>query len=158
LQSHRSTPQDGEAAGWARMAVMVVRHWLWLLPTGVSLLLGLPRPDPALAIDDHDFCVVAKRVAAASKQDVGNWTDRVTRNAGMVVACDKKRVEFLRFTYEPSSEMTAEWAARKTADWSAAHCASLVWREAIRSGWKVVLSVTFVDRRHVELIAQCPQT
>lgn len=137
---------------------MVVCHWCWMLPVGAGLLLGLPWPGPALAMDDGDFCVVAKRVAAASKQDVGNWTDRVTRNAGMVVTCDKKRVEFLRFTYEPSSAMTAEWKVRKAADWNASHCASLVWREAIRGGWKVVLNVTFVDRRQAELIAQCPET
>ena len=138
---------------------MLGRHQGWVLLVGAaSILLGLTRPKPARAIDESDFCVVAKRVAAASAQDIGNWTDRVTRNAGMVVTCDKKRVEFRRFTYEPSSAMTAEWKARKAADWNATHCASAVWKEAIRDGWKVVLSVTPVDKRHVEMVAQCPGT
>ncbi|HWB44084.1 MAG TPA: hypothetical protein VG900_01485 [Hyphomicrobiaceae bacterium] len=124
---------------------------------GASVLLaGLTRP--ALAIDDRDFCEVAKRVAAASAQDIGNWTDRVTRNAGMVVTCEKKRVEFRRFTYEPSSAMTADWKARKATDWNATHCASAVWKDAILNGWKIVLSITPVDRRQVELVAQCPPT
>ena len=63
------------------------------------LLLGMA---PALALDDKEFCVSAQQLAIAAEKDVGVWIDRVTRNAGMVVSCDRKTVQFTRFTYSPS--------------------------------------------------------
>ena len=45
---------------------------------------------PALAFDDKQFCVAAQQVAIAAERDIGIWIDRVTRNAGLSVACDKK--------------------------------------------------------------------
>jgi hypothetical protein len=56
---------------------------------------------PAGALDDRDFCSAAKQFAIAAEQDVGLWLDRVTRNGGMEVWCDRKMVVFKRFTYAP---------------------------------------------------------
>src|SRR5262245_21017840 len=102
-----------------------------------SLLLLAPHP--ASAFSDSDFCVVAQQLATATQADVCVWIDRQTRNAGMAVTCDRKTVEFTRFTYAPAASMDPAWRERKTADWSALHCASPVWKEAIRNGWKVLL-------------------
>lgn len=125
------------------------------LPLAVAAALSLAAP--AAAIDDKDFCVVAQQLAVASEKDVGVWVDRVTRNAGMFVTCDKRLVEFSRFTYASSASMNADWKQRKGADWSASHCGSAIWNEAIREGWKVVLSLTAADGGRVALEAQCPQ-
>jgi hypothetical protein len=116
------------------------------------LLLGAA---PAAALDDRDFCVLAQQLAIAAEKDVGVWIDRVTRNAGMAVSCDRKTVEFTRFTYAPSSSMNDAWKQSKAADWSATHCSSRVWGEAIRGGWKVVLSQTSADGGQVTITAQC---
>jgi hypothetical protein len=118
-------------------------------------LLMLTTAAPAPAFNDREFCVVAQQFAIAAEKDVGVWIDRVTRNAGMAVACDKKTVEFTRFTYAPSASMDQAWKERKGADWSAVHCGSAVWNEAIRNGWKIVLSQTSADGGRVLIAAQC---
>ena len=112
---------------------------------------------PALApvLDDRDFCSAAKQLAVAAEQDVGLWLDRVTRNAGMEVWCDRKMVVFKRFTYAASASMTVEWKARKAAEWSAANCGRPLWDEAIRQGWKVDLSVTAADGGKATFSAKC---
>ena len=110
---------------------------------------------PALAFDDREFCVVAQQLATAAEKDIGVWIDRQTRNAGMAVSCDRKTVQFTRFTYAPSASMNAAWKERKGADWSSVHCNSPVWKEAIASGWKVVLSQTAADSGQVTITAQC---
>ena len=110
---------------------------------------------PALALDDKEFCVSAQQLAIAAEKDVGVWIDRVTRNAGMAVSCDRKTVEFTRFTYAPSASMNDAWKASKAADWNAVHCNSRIWNEAIANGWKIVLSQTSADGGQVTITAQC---
>ena len=110
---------------------------------------------PALALDDKEFCVSAQQLAIAAEKDVGVWIDRVTRNAGMVVSCDRKTVQFTRFTYAPSASMNDAWKASKAADWNAVHCNSRIWNEAIANGWKIVLSQTAADGGQVTITAQC---
>ena len=101
----------------------------------------------ASALDDRDFCVVAQQLAVAAEKDIGVWIDRVTRSAGMLVLCDRKTVQFTRFTYAPSASMNDTWKQSKAADWSATHCSSPVWGEAVRGGWKIVLEPDLRRRR-----------
>lgn len=110
---------------------------------------------PATAFEDEDFCTTAKQLAAAAEGDVGVWLDRRTRNAGIRVACDRKLVEFLRFTYSPSSAMDGAWKAAKAAEWNGMQCASPLWADAIGNDWKVALSVTAADGGNVVLHAKC---
>ena len=110
---------------------------------------------PAIAFDDSDFCVAARQLAVAADGDIGVWVDRVTRSAGMVVSCDRKVVEFRRFTYTPTIAMDGAWKERKAAEWNGTHCASRLWAQAIRNEWKVALSLTAADGGQVSLNAQC---
>ena len=126
-------------------------RWTLLAATQGALLLC----PVAHAFDDRDFCSAAKQLAVAAEQDVGHWLDRVTRNGGMGVWCDRKMVEFKRFTYAPSASMTEDWKTRKAAEWSAAQCGSPLWSEAIRLGWKVNLSVTAADGGRAAFSAKC---
>ena len=96
-----------------------------------------------------------KAFASASELDVGVWLDRVTRNGGMGVYCDKKIVEFKRFTYALSSSMSDEWKESEAAEWNASKCGSFLWGEAILQGWKVELSVTAADGGQVVFSAKC---
>jgi len=98
---------------------------------------------------------MAQQLAVAAERDIGVWIDRATRNAGMKVFCDKRTVEFTRFTYAPSASMTDAWKERKAAEWSATQCSSQIWSESIRGGWKIVLSQTAADGGHVSFTAQC---
>jgi hypothetical protein len=130
-------------------------HLRWILSVLVQASALVAAPTLALALDDRDFCSAAKQLAMAAEQDVGLWLDRVTRNGGMEVWCDRKMVVFKRFTYAPSASMTGEWKSRKAAEWNAAHCGSPLWGEAIRQGWKVDLSVTAADRGQAAFSAKC---
>src|SRR6266705_5594568 len=96
---------------------------------------------PALAFDDQQFCVAAQQLAIAAEKDIGIWIDRLTRTAGMAVGCDRKLVEFTRFTYIASTSMTAEWRAARASEWNTTQCTSPIWREAIDNGWGIVLNV-----------------
>jgi hypothetical protein len=111
--------------------------------------------DPALAFDDREFCLAAQQIAIAAEKDVGLWIDMVTRNAGMVVSCERKLVKFERFTYAPSASMNEAWRERSAAQWNATHCNSLIWGDSIRNGWKIVLVVTSANGRQVTLSARC---
>jgi len=101
------------------------------------------------------FCAAARQIAIAADKDVGIWIDRVTRNAGMMVACDKKAVEFTRFTYLPAASMTDQWKAAKAWDWNSLRCNSELWREAIDNGWSTVLNVVTADGGRATFKAQC---
>jgi hypothetical protein len=127
----------------------------WTLSILLQASALMAAPTSARALDDRDFCSAARQVALAAEQDVGLWLDRVTRNGGMEVWCDRKMVVFKRFTYAPSASMTVEWKARKAAEWSAANCGRPLWDEAIRQGWKVDLSVTAADGGKATFSAKC---
>jgi hypothetical protein len=132
---------------WRRAASMR------LLAAGMAILLA--TLSPALPFEDLQFCVAAQQLAVAADKDVGIWIDRVTRNAGMSVACDSKLVEFTRFAYIGSPAMTADWKAARSSEWNAAHCNSLLWKEAIDNGWAVVLNVATADGGRATFKAQC---
>jgi hypothetical protein len=137
--------------------------WEAIVLTHPRCLLALAAVAPAsltplalaLAFDDREFCVAAEQFALAANKDIGVWIDRVTRNAGMVVSCNTKMVEFKRFTYAPPASMSGSWKERKAEEWNARHCNSPIWTEAIRNGWKIVLSLTAADGGHVSLTARC---
>jgi len=74
-----------------------------LRPLHLVLALACTLPLPAAqAFDDRDFCSAAQQFAIAAEQDVGHWLDRTTRNGGVGVWCDRRTVEFKRFTYAAS--------------------------------------------------------
>ena len=110
---------------------------------------------PALAFDDKQFCAAAQQLAIAAEGDIGVWIDRVTRNAGMAVACDRRMVEFTRFTYVASAAMTEHWKADRAKEWSSAQCNSVLWREAIDNGWAITLTVAAADGGRAIFKAQC---
>jgi hypothetical protein len=110
---------------------------------------------PALAFDDKQFCVAVRQLALAAEKDVGLWIDRQTRSAGLKATCERRTVEFTRFTYLPSSSMTAEWKAARAAEWSKAQCASDVWSDAIANGWAIILEIAAADGGKATFKAQC---
>jgi hypothetical protein len=120
---------------------------------GIAVLICASTP--TLAFDDKSFCVAVQQLAIAAEKDIGIWVDRVTRNAGMHVLCDRKVVESTRFTYLPSSSMTEQWKAAKASEWNASQCSSALWREAIGNGWTVLLYVASADGGRATLKAQC---
>jgi hypothetical protein len=121
----------------------------------VAIILPLALPVPAHAFDDKQFCAAVQQVAIAAEKDIGIWTDHTTRNAGMRIACDRKLVEFIRFTYAASTSMTADWRTTKSSEWNAGQCSSSLWREAIDNGWKIVLHIASADGGRTTLTAQC---
>jgi hypothetical protein len=127
-----------------------------LLQWAATALLAT-APAPVAAFDDRDFCIAARQLAAASESDVGIWVDRTSRNAGMIVACDSKRVTFTRFSYMASAAMTDAWKTANASAWNAAHCNSPLWKDAIANGWSVVLNVATADGGRALFTARCDQ-
>jgi hypothetical protein len=127
--------------------------FLRLLRTVVAILPAMPVS--AVAFDDKLFCVAAQQLAIAVSKDVGNWMDRVTRNAGMAVACDSRIVEFTRFAYIVSASMTDHWKSDKASEWNASQCSSRLWKEAIGNGWSILLSIAAADGSRATFKAQC---
>ena len=131
-------------------------HPRCLLPMAVgAAAVWMPAATRVFAFDDKDFCIAAQQLALAANNDVGLWIDRTTRNGGMTVACDARRIEFKRFSYAPSSSMTESWKELKSAEWNATHCNNPIWSEAIRGGWQIALTVTTADGSSASISAQC---
>ena len=110
---------------------------------------------PCLAFDDREFCAAIQQLAVAAERDVGLWIDRATRNAGIAVYCDRKLVEFKRFTYAPSTSMDQAWRERAAEQWNANHCSNPVWADAIRNDWRIALVTTAADGVQATTSAHC---
>jgi hypothetical protein len=104
---------------------------------------------PALAFDDAQFCVAAKEYIRSATGDVGTWTDRVTRNDGVEIGCDKKVVHFKRHYGAPASALREGWRERQAENWESAYCRRSIWREAVDNGWVVSATVTTVTGERV---------
>src|SRR5262245_25702752 len=124
-------------------------------PRWVAVVVVLAAARSAFAFDDRDFCVAVSQLALAADKDIGLWIDRVTRNGGIALSCDRKLVEFKRFTYASSALLNEAWRERTSTQWSASHCGSPIWGDAIRNGWNVVLVVSSADGARIALNAQC---
>jgi hypothetical protein len=104
---------------------------------------------PARAFDDAQFCVAVKEFIRSAVGDVGTWTDRVTRNDGVEIGCDRKVVHFKRYYSAPASALREGWRERQAANWESAYCKRSIWREAIGHGWVVSVTLTTVTGERV---------
>jgi hypothetical protein len=100
--------------------------------------------DPAHAFDDAQFCVAAKQLVRATVGDVGTWTDRLTRNDGVEIGCERKVVHFKRYYKAPASALREDWRERQAELWEGSTCKRPTWREAIANGWVVSATLTTV--------------
>jgi hypothetical protein len=87
----------------------------WVAVVIISAALG-----SALAFDHKEFCVAVTQLALAADKDIGLWIDRVTRNGGIAVSCDRKLVEFKHFTYASSASLNEAWKERNAGQWGGA--------------------------------------
>ena len=133
----------------------MLRRRLYALSGCAAAAILSPALGPALAFDQREFCVAAQQIAIAAEKDVGLWIDRVTRNAGIEVSCERRSVQFQRFTYAPLASMNEASRARNAAEWNATHCNNPIWADAIHNGWKIALVVKSADGRQVTLSTQC---
>jgi hypothetical protein len=104
---------------------------------------------PARAFDDAQFCVAVKEVIRSATSDVGTWTDRMTRNDGVEIGCDRKVVHFKRYYSAPASALREGWRERQAASWESAYCKRSIWREAIANGWVISVTLTTVTGERV---------
>jgi hypothetical protein len=99
---------------------------------------------PARAFDDAQFCVAVKELIRSTVGDVGTWTDRLTRNDGVEIGCERKVVHFKRHYNAPASALKDGWRERQAELWEGATCKRSIWREAIDNGWVVSATLTTV--------------
>lgn len=96
----------------------------------------------AQAFDNTQFCLAVREITRYAQGDVGNWTDRVTRNDGVEVACERKVVHFKRYFKAPSASQGAAWKETRAQDWESTYCQRSIWRQAVDNGWIVSATVT----------------
>jgi hypothetical protein len=106
-------------------------------------------PCPARAFDDAQFCVAVREFIRSAIGDVGTWTDRVTRNDGVEIGCERRVVHFKRHYGAPASALREGWRERQAARWESATCRRSIWREAIDNGWVVSVTLTTVTGERV---------
>ncbi|HWE17410.1 MAG TPA: hypothetical protein VG758_09545 [Hyphomicrobiaceae bacterium] len=114
-----------------------------LAATAATALLAVGA-GPAHAFDDAQFCVAAKEFIRATVGDVGTWTDRLTRNDGVEIGCERKVVHFKRHYSAPASALREGWRERQAELWESTYCKRSIWREAIDNGWVVAATLTTV--------------
>jgi len=122
--------------------------WLMTMVTAAALA---ARGGVALAFDDAQFCVVVKEFVRSATGDVGTWTDRLTRNDGVEIGCERKLVHFKRYYSAPASALRDAWQERQAQNWESAYCKRSIWREAVDHGWIVSATVTTVTGERVWL-------
>src|SRR5262245_61546437 len=110
---------------------------------GVLAVLAAAGGSTARAFDSTQFCL-AVRETTRYTGDVGTWSDRVTRNDGVDVECDRKVVHFKRYYSAPASALRDAWKERKAQEWESAYCKRSIWREAVDNGWIVSATVATV--------------
>jgi hypothetical protein len=123
--------------------VVAMRASLPIL-VGALALLAAAAAARAQAFDSTQFCLAVRETTRYAEGDVGTWTDRVTRNDGVEVACDRKLVHFKRYYSAPASALRDAWKERKAQEWENAYCKRPIWREAVDNGWIVSSTVTTV--------------
>ena len=131
-------------------------HRHCVVPLAVVAAASSMATAPALAYDDREFYVAVQEFARAANKDIGLWIDRTTRNDGVTASCNTRIVEFKRFINVRLASVDRSWHEGKAEEWNKRHCGNPIWTEAIRSGWKIELSITATDGRHVSLRARCP--
>jgi uncharacterized protein with NRDE domain len=97
----------------------------------------------AHAFEDSQFCL-AIREMTRSAADVGTWQDRVTRNDGIEISCERKLVHFKRYYSVSAGALQGPWKERKAQEWEGATCNRSLWREAIDNGWIISATLTMV--------------
>jgi hypothetical protein len=112
------------------------------LLAGAFAVLAAAVGDPALAFDNTQFCLAVREITRYAEGDVGTWTDRVTRNDGVEVACERKLVHFKRYFRAPAGSLQDAWKDRKVEEWQSAYCQRSIWREAVDNGWIVASTIT----------------
>jgi hypothetical protein len=126
-----------------------------LLTFAVEAAVILTPQAPALSFDDGEFCVAAQQLALAANNDVDLWLDRVTRNDGVSVSCEKRLVEFKRSVRGTGTSLDQSWRERKGGEWNDTHCHNRIWSEAILNGWNIAASFTASDGARVTIRAHC---
>lgn len=98
---------------------------------------------PAHTFEDSQFCL-AIREMTRSAADVGTWQDRVTRNDGIEISCERKLVHFKRYYNVSAGALQGPWKERKAQEWEGTTCNRSLWREAIDNGWIISATLTTV--------------
>jgi hypothetical protein len=96
----------------------------------------------AQSFDNTQFCLAVREITRYAQGDVGTWTDRVTRNDGVEVVCERKLVHFKRYFKAPSGALRDTWKETRTQDWESTYCQRPIWRQAVDNGWIVSATVT----------------
>ena len=118
------------------MRCVVIGSVLAVMAVGFALT-------PARAFEDTQFCL-AIREMTRSAADIGTWHDRVTRNDGVEISCERKLVHFKRHYSVSANALQGTWKERKAQEWEGTTCNRSLWRDAIDNGWIISATLTTV--------------
>ncbi len=92
------------------------------------------------------------------KDSEGEHINRLTAFAGIDVRCPEKTIDFKQSVLAPQEKLKGGWRERLQARWSSAYCKpGSKYREAVRSGWAIVSTVTTSDGQQFRVSAVCDE-
>lgn len=109
----------------------------------------------ALAFDDANFCAQMKQAAERGRSDIGTMLDKITRVDGIGVLCGSRVVTFYKFINVPPSAFRDGWKERKQKQWDAIYCTDPAWLPAVKAGWAISTTVTFLEGTRIYIEAKC---
>jgi hypothetical protein len=121
-----------------------------LIGFALAAIAAAAADTPARAFEDTQFCL-AIREMTRSAADIGTWHDRVTRNDGIEISCERKLVHFKRHYSVSANALRGEWKERKVQEWEGTTCNRSLWREAIDNGWIISATLTTVTSERLWL-------
>lgn len=121
----------------------------------ISVIAMLVAPSASWAFDDAQFCREMQRFVERANQDRGVMLDQFTRNDGVVALCGTRVVDYKKFILAPTTALRGGWKERKRTQWNEIYCANPFYAPAIKAGWIISTTTTFVDGTRFVLTAEC---
>jgi hypothetical protein len=105
--------------------------------------------------NNKQFCTLMKNLASDVNKDGPSWVDSYTRSDGMAVLCATKMVDIKKFIKVRPSDFRLGWQERKQRQWNAIYCKQPT-LNAVRNGWLIQTTLTFIDGYQFRIHAKCP--
>ena len=96
-----------------------------------------------------------QETAVGLNKDIGAKLDRITTNQGMSVLCNTKIVTYRKSISVPISSMPENWVQRTQMQWNQIYCENIAYGPAIKSGWKIAMTMVDVNGRMQQFVAHC---
>ncbi len=110
---------------------------------------------PAQARDDKSFCEDVQKIADAKNAEKGKQIDEYTKTEEMVVMCREKRIISKQVVERTKNDLKDDAVQNMQATWNDNFCTDEKFRNAVESGWSIIMRLKFSDGQTLNLTAAC---